>query len=78
MDQETKPRQKKKDGLKMDNGLEIQLRRINNTLSAKLAVRSCQYRIALEGLRAIEEFGDTSVASKTLEAMLDCVPDNPT
>ena len=60
----------------MDNGLEGQLKRINNTLFAKLAVRNCQYKIAIEGLRAIEEFGDINVAIKTIEAMLDCVPEN--
>tara|TARA_Y100000310_G_C20537548_1_gene741628 strand:+ start:295 stop:480 length:186 start_codon:yes stop_codon:yes gene_type:complete len=60
----------------MNSVLESQLKRVNNTLSAKLAVRNCQYRIALEGLRAIEEFGDINVATKTLEAMLDCIPDN--
>ena len=53
-----------------------QLKRINNVLSSKLSVRNTQYKIAIEGLKAIEEFGDTSVASKTLEAMLDCVPEN--
>ena len=76
MAQEIVVKQKKKNGLKMNSPLEEQLKRINNTLSAKLAVRNCQYRIALEGLRAIEEFGDINVATKTLEAMLDCIPDN--
>ena len=51
-----------------------QLLKENQTLIAKLAVRSCQYRIALEGLQSIEEFGDMSIANKTLEAMEDCVP----
>mgnify|MGYP005814015215 CR=1 FL=1 len=76
MDQKTDLKQKMKNGLKMDNGLEDQLKRINNTLFAKLAVRNCQYKIAIEGLRAIEEFGDINVAVKTIEAMMDCVPDN--
>ena len=76
MAQEIVVKQKKKNGLKMNSPLEEQLKRINNTLSAKLAVRNCQYRIALEGLRAIEEFGDINVATKTLEAMLDSIPDN--
>ena len=76
MAQETAVLQKRKNGSKMSNSLEAQLRRINNTLYAKLAVRNCQYKIALEGLRALKEFGDISVAVKTIEAMLDCVPDN--
>ena len=76
MAQEIVVKQKRKNGLKMNNVLEGQLKRINNTLSAKLAVRNCQYRIAIEGLKAIEEFGNVSVATKTLEAMLDCVPEN--
>ena len=45
-------------------------------LTTKLAVRNCQYKIALEGLKAIVEYGDTTVAEKTIEAMLDCLPDN--
>ena len=76
MAQETVVKQKRKNGLKMNNVLEDQLKRINNTLSAKLAVRNCQYKIAIEGLKAIKEFGDVSVATKTLEAMLDCLPEN--
>ena len=51
-----------------------QLLKENQTLIAKLAVRSCQYRIALEGLKSIVEFGDINIANKTLEAMGDCVP----
>ena len=51
-----------------------QLVKENQTLIAKLAVRSCQYRIALEGLQSIDEFGDIGIANKTLEAMEDCVP----
>ena len=76
MEQEIDLKQRKKNGLKMANELESQLKRINNTLSAKLAVRNCQYRIAIEGLKAIVEFGNVNVADKTIEAMLDCVPDN--
>tara|TARA_Y100000310_G_scaffold112256_1_gene110743 strand:+ start:218 stop:403 length:186 start_codon:yes stop_codon:yes gene_type:complete len=52
------------------------LKRINNTLSSRLAVRESQYRIALEGLKAIDESGDLGVAIKTIEAMFDCVPKN--
>tara|TARA_R100001594_G_scaffold99393_1_gene133899 strand:- start:17 stop:190 length:174 start_codon:yes stop_codon:yes gene_type:complete len=51
-----------------------QLVKENQTLIAKLAVRSCQYRIALEGLQSIDEFGDANIANKTIEAMEDCVP----
>ena len=65
---------KKKNGLKMNK--HEMTNRINNMLSAKLAVRNCQYKIALEGLKAIVEYGDLTVAEKTIEAMLDCLPDN--
>ena len=74
MEQEMLRKQKKKNGLKMNEELENHLRRVNNTLSSKLSVRNTQYKIAIEGLRALEEFGDVSVAVKTIEAMLDCVP----
>ena len=76
MEQKINLRRKRKDGLKMSKELEGQLKRVNNTLFAKLAVRNCQYKIAIEGLIAIEEFGDISVARKTVDAMLDCVPEN--
>lgn len=75
MAQEIAIKQKKKNGSKMSDEIVNQLKRVNNVLSAKLAVRNSQYRIALEGLKAINEFGDVSVAKKALEAMLDCVPD---
>ena len=76
MEQKTDLKQKRKNGLKMSEEVENQLKRINNVLSSKLSVRNTQYKIAIEGLRAIEEFGDISVAIKTIEAMLDCVPEN--
>ena len=76
MEQKTDLKQKRKNGLKMSEEVENQLKRINNVLSSKLSVRNTQYKIAIEGLRAIEEFGDTSVAVKTIEAMMDCVPEN--
>ena len=76
MEQKTDLKQKRKNGLKMSEEVENQLKRINNVLSSKLSVRNTQYKIAIEGLRAIEEFGDISVAVKTIEAMLDCVPEN--
>ena len=76
MEQKTDLRQKKANGLKMGEEVENQLKRINNVLSSKLSVRNTQYKIAIEGLRAIQEFGDINVAIKTIEAMLDCVPEN--
>ena len=74
MEQNLDQKQKKKNGLKMSK--QEMTNRINNMLSAKLAVRNCQYKIALEGLKAIVEYGDLTVAEKTIEAMLDCLPDN--
>ena len=74
MEQDLDQKQKKKNGLKMSK--QEMTNRINNMLSPKLAVRNCQYKIALEGLKAIVEYGDTTVAEKTIEAMLDCLPDN--
>ena len=76
MEQKTDLRQKKANGLKMGEEVENQLKRINSVLSSKLSVRNTQYKIAIEGLKAIEEFGDINVAIKTIEAMLDCVPEN--
>ena len=60
----------------MGEEIENQLKRINNALSSKLSVRNSQYKIAMEGLKAIADFGDISVATKTIDAILDCVPDN--
>ena len=75
MDQKIKLRQKKEDGLKMGDEISNQLQRINNTLSAKLAVRQCQYKIAVEGLKTIVESNDPMmIAEKTLAAMDDCIP----
>ena len=75
MEQKIDLKQKKKSGLEMYNELEDQLRRINNTLSAKLAVRECQYKIAVEGLHTIVESNDPMmIAEKTLNAMEDCIP----
>ena len=74
MEQNLDQKQKKKNGLKMSK--QEMTNRINNMLSAKLAVRNCQYKIALEGIKAIVEYGDLTVAEKTIEAMLDCLPDN--
>ena len=47
----------------------------NRTLMAKLAVRQCQYKIAVEGLNTIVESNDPMmIAEKTLTAMGDCIP----
>ena len=47
----------------------------NRTLMAKLAVRQCQYKIAVEGLKTIVESNDPmNIAEKTLTAMDDCIP----
>ena len=47
----------------------------NRTLMAKLAVRNCQYNIAVEGLSTIVGSNDPMcVAEKTLSAMDDCIP----
>ena len=51
------------------------LKRKNDMLEAKLKVRGCQYKIAVEGLNHIVESNDpVGIASKTLEAMDECVP----
>ncbi len=48
----------------------------NNVLASKLAVRDSQYKIALEGLKTIRDSNDPmGVAEKTIEAMLDCLPE---
>ena len=47
----------------------------NRTLMAKLAVRQCQYKIAVEGLDTIVRSNDPmNIAEKTLTAMEDCIP----
>ena len=47
----------------------------NRTLKAKLGVRDCQYRIAVEGLGTIVESNDPmNIAEKTISAMEDCIP----
>ena len=48
----------------MSEEIENQLKRINSTLSSKLAVRNSQYKIAMEGLNAIADMGDVSIAKK--------------
>ena len=47
----------------------------NRTLMAKLAVRQCQYKIAVEGLHTIVESNDPMmIAEKTIAAMEECIP----
>ena len=51
--------------------------RQRNTLMAKLTVRDCQYEIAIEGLKTIRDSNDPmNIAEKTIDAMMDCIPDN--
>ena len=57
-----------------DNILDVR----NNTavLYAKLSVRNAQYEIAVEGLKTIIESNDPmGVAQKTIDAMMNCLPD---
>ena len=68
-------------GLKKKNGLRImdeetkRLLKDNQILMAKLAVRQCQYKIAVEGLHTIVESNDPmNIAEKTLSAMDECIP----
>ena len=47
----------------------------NRILMAKLAVRNCQYNIAVEGLNTIVESNDPmKIAEKTVTAMGECIP----
>ena len=58
----------------MDDEAKILLKD-NRTLMAKLAVRQCQYKIAVEGLHTIVGSNDPmKIAEKTLTAMEDCIP----
>ena len=51
------------------------LKRQNDMLLAKLTVRGCQYKIAVEGLNKIVESNDpVGIADKTLKAMEECMP----
>ena len=60
--------------LKMDEEYKKLLKE-NRTMMAKLAVRQCQYKIAVEGLKTIVESNDPmNIAEKTLTAMDDCIP----
>tara|TARA_Y100000310_G_scaffold132058_1_gene131164 strand:+ start:422 stop:598 length:177 start_codon:yes stop_codon:yes gene_type:complete len=58
----------------MDDESKILLKE-NRTLMARLAVRQCQYKIAVEGLNTIVESNDPMmIAEKTLSAMDECIP----
>ena len=74
MAQKIAKKQKRKN-YSMSEEIENQLKRINSTLSSKLAVRNSQYKIAMEGLNAIADMGDVSIAKKTIDAILDCLPE---
>ena len=44
-------------------------------LRTKLAVRNCQYKIAVEGFTTLIESTDPmGIAQKTLDAMEECLP----
>ena len=48
-------------------------------IMGKLAVRNCQYEIAINCLNAILEVGEnysTKIAEEALRAMKGCLPDN--
>ena len=51
------------------------MKRKNGMLLAKLTVRGCHYKIAVEGLNHIVKSNDpVGIAAKTLEAMDECMP----
>ena len=54
---------------------EKRLLKENRILMANLAVRNCQYKIAVEGLNTIIESNDPmNIAERTFTAMKDCIP----
>ena len=58
----------------MDKGLKELVSEIQ-VLRTKLAVRNCQYKIAVEGFTTIIESTDPmGIAQKTLDAMQECLP----
>ena len=58
----------------MDKGLKELVSEIQ-VLRTKLAVRNCQYKIAVEGLTTLVESTDPmGIAQKTLDAMQECLP----
>ena len=58
----------------MDKGLKELVSEIQ-VLRTKLAVRNCQYKIAVEGFTTLIESTDPmGIAQKTLDAMQECLP----
>ena len=58
----------------MDKGIKELVSEIQ-VLRTKLAVRNCQYKIAIEGFTTLVESTDPmGIAQATLEAMQECLP----
>ena len=58
----------------MDKGLEELISEIQ-VLRTKLAVRNCQYKIAVQGFTTLIDSTDPmGIARTTLEAMQECLP----
>ena len=58
----------------MDKGMKELVSEIQ-VLTTKLAVRNCQYEIAVEGFTTLIESTDPmGIAQKTLDAMKECLP----
>ena len=58
----------------MDKGIKELVSEIQ-VLRTKLAVRNCQYEIAVEGFTTLVESTDPmGIAQKTLDAMEECLP----
>ena len=58
----------------MDKGLKELVSEVQ-VLRTKLAVRNCQYKIAVEGFTTLIDSTDPmGIARKTLDAMQECLP----
>ena len=58
----------------MDKGIKELVSEVQ-VLRTKLAVRNCQYKIAVEGFTTLIESTDPmGIAQKTLDAMQECLP----
>ena len=58
----------------MDKGIKELVSEVQ-VLRTKLAVRNCQYEIAVEGFTTLVESTDPmGIAKTTLEAMQECLP----
>ena len=58
----------------MDKGIKELVSEVQ-VLRTKLAVRNCQYKIAVEGFTTLIESTDPmGIAQKTLDAMEECLP----